>query len=207
MKDPFKPDDDWEHNACVNNWMSFEEVARCYLKSADAMVDITCENRGTLDLHIYAICFAYRQSLELILKDLSWKSHYVHTGIKRYMLSDWKELGRHELLPIWRSGVEMARKTLQIDFPLDDEEVRELECFLAQYERHDPGSYSFRFPIGRKKQNTVVNRNQMRGSVHPDLTHVNVKVLRENVQQVHEYIRRILDLIEWCLDQLPRDKS
>ncbi len=62
------------HNACISNYMQFEELAACYLRSGDELVASVARDHSTLDVHIYAICYLYRHSFELQLKDLSQTS-------------------------------------------------------------------------------------------------------------------------------------
>jgi hypothetical protein len=188
--DPFKCHADWQHNACINNWMQFVDLADCYVQSADTLVESALSDRRFLDVHVHSICFLYRQGLELILKDLAWKSHYVATGAKRFAEKDWQELGRHRLHDLWKSGIESAREVLGIDFPSPPAAASQVENLLIQFERHDPDSYSFRYPISRKK-----------GRTHPSLTNVNLRVLRENVRQAFDHLMKLVGFIDYCYDR------
>src|SRR5262249_497182 len=138
-------------------------------RSADSLVDSALSDHMLLDVHVHSICFLYRHGLELVLKDLVWKSHYVATGEKRFAERDWQELGRHRLQDLWNSGCESAGQVLGPDFPLSASATSHVESLLTQFERHDPDSYSFRYPISKKK-----------GRTHPSLTNVNLRVLRDN---------------------------
>ncbi len=188
--DPFRPQGDVDDNACINNWMEFSQLAECYKCSADALVACALEDHNLLDLHAYAVCFLYRHGLELILKDMVWKSHYLLTGTKRFMLPNLKELGRHCLSDLWKKGRVDSESVLGDDLPFDavaDEQVRQL---LLQFERHDPNSSSFRYPIGKKT-----------GRTHPDVNNVNLRVLRDRVHQAVDRVEMLVSLIDWCYER------
>jgi hypothetical protein len=188
--DPFMCHPDCEHNACVNNWMQFVELADYYVQSADSLVESALSEHMLLDVHVYSICFLYRHGLELILKDLVWKSHYVGTGEKRFAESGWQELGRHRLQDLWNRGVEIAGQVLGTEFPLPPSVASQVENLLTQFERHDPNSYSFRYPIDRKS-----------GRTHPSLTNVNLRVLRNNVHHAFDQLKTLVGFIDYCYDQ------
>jgi len=189
VADPFRSQGDVDENACIDNWMEFNQLAMCYIRSADALVTSALEDHNLLDVHTYAVCFLYRHGLELILKDMVWKSHYLLTGTKRFVLSDWQELGRHRLNDLWKQGRADTEKVLDDDMPVNaiaDEQVTQL---LIQFERHDPDSYSFRYPIGKKT-----------GRTHADLMNVNLRVLRECVQQAFDRVETLLGCIDYCCE-------
>src|SRR5438128_3349444 len=129
---PFKAHADWQHNACINNFMQFAELADCHIRSADSLVDSALIDHTLLDAHVYSICFLYRHGLELLLKDLVWKSHYALTGTKRFAKNNWQELARHRLLDLWRGVTENSREILGANFPLNPNESREVETLFAQ---------------------------------------------------------------------------
>jgi hypothetical protein len=188
--DPFQAHPEWEHNACINNWMQFIELADCYVRSADTLVSSALSDHMLLDLHVHSICFLYRHGLELILKDLLWKSDYLATGTKRFAEKDWQELGRHRLQELWQNGSENARKVLGANFPLNPSEAYQVASLLTHFERHDPDSYSFRYPISKK-----------RGRTHPSLTNVNVRVLRDTVHQTFDRLKTLVEFIDDYYDQ------
>ena len=194
--DPFESHADYEHNACINNWMQFVELAECYLRSADTLVNSTMSDHMLLDVHVHSICFLYRHGLELILKDLIWKSHYVATGAKRFAEKDWQELGRHRLRDLWQSASESARQVLAQDFMLTSAETSHVENLLIQFERHDPDSYSFRYPISKRK-----------GRTHASLTNVNVRVLCEKVHQAFDRLKDLLAIIDNYYDRLANENA
>jgi len=177
--------------ACINNWMQFAELADHYIRSADALVAAALANHMLIDVHVQPACFLYRHSLELILKDLAWKSQYLVAGKKRFSEKDWKELGQHRLRDIWNGAKVASETVLRADFPLNSSKEKGLRAFLTQLEVHDPDSYSFRYPISKKK-----------GRTHPQLTNVNLATLRAETHNAFDQIKSILDMIDYCLSSV-----
>lgn len=182
---PFEAQPDCEHNACVNNYMQFSALGWSYARSGDALVEAMLNDHSKRDVHVYAACFLYRHALELCLKDLVWKSHYALTGEKRYAERHLQELGEHALTKLWTPAARDAEKLLGNDFPLDTKQREAVRTLLDQFEQHDPGSYSFRYPILKKKQVGEERRT------HPELKHVAVTALREKVRQVLDWLAEI----------------
>jgi hypothetical protein len=174
--------------ACINNWMQFVQLAKDYIHSGDTLVKTALNDHMLLDVHVQPICFLYRHGLELLLKDLTWKSHYLLTETKIFAEKDWKELGRHRLCKLWNSAIRDAETSLGSDFPLDSTGKLQVQSFLAKIEDHDPDSYSFRYPIGKGKKRT-----------HPQLTNVNIAALRDSVGETFDLIATVLDLVEYRL--------
>lgn len=181
---PFGPLADYRSNACINNYMQFEELAEHYRESADALVKCTKENRSTLDVHVYAICFLYRHSFELVLKGLFWQSGYA-------LNSDKTLRGGHGLQSLWAEVEERTRRLLDSDFPLSRKETAAVKQLFADIEEHDPGSDSFRYPIDSTKKRRT----------HPTLTHVNVRALCEAVTEATDHLGRIHHLVDYHYTQ------
>ena len=76
---------------------------------------------------------------------------------------------------------------LDSDFPLDPLDIGEIQALLKSFEEHDPESYSFRYPFGRK------------GRTHPKLTNVNLATLRISVRKTFDLITTVLEPINYCL--------
>jgi hypothetical protein len=187
--DPFCPHGDVEQVACISNWMQFSELADHYIRSADALVVAALDEHMLLDVHVQPACFLYRHGLELLLKDLAWKSQYLVTGTKRFAEKDWQELGRHRLRDVWDGAKTASETVLGAEFPLDSDGINQMRAFLVQIEDHDPDSYSFRYPISKKK-----------GRTHPQLTNVNLATLRAEVHNTYDQISAILAMIDYCLE-------
>ena len=192
---PFEAQADSEHNACVTNYIQFSELGWSYARSGDDLVAAMLHDRSKLDVHVYAVCFLYRHALELCLKDVVWKSHYALTGERRYAEQDLKELGKHKLTGLWTPAVRNAEKLLGEHFPLDTKQREAVRMLLDQFEQHDPESYSFRYPILKKKQKGKERRT------HPKLRHVNVSDLRESIRQVLGWLEDVSGMIQYHVEQ------
>ncbi|MGD8453607.1 MAG: hypothetical protein PVJ57_17470 [Phycisphaerae bacterium] len=72
---PFVAGSESKSNACIAAYRGFQELADDLRRSADTLVVQAMRDSTMLDVHIYAICFLYRHSFELLLKDLSWRSY------------------------------------------------------------------------------------------------------------------------------------
>jgi len=172
-------------NACLDNYMGFEQLARYYLESANALIGRTIDDRSKLDVYIYSAVFLYRHSVELSLKELLWKSNFI-LGRGKYFPPT------HRLMELWHSLKKNATSLLPDDFPLNDEEVQYVEATLKEIIKYDPESDAFRYPLDKKKQRP-----------HSDVYHVNVKSLYERFNQIHEY----LGLISFMIDYLYESQS
>jgi len=186
--------EDSNHNACITTIVEIGYLGSKYLRSADSLVDAAKIDSSLLDVHVYAICFLYRQGLELVLKDLLWKSEYVLTGKKRFAMDkkEWGDLGNHRLGPLWRSLYKNSVELLGDEFPLDAEVVLQVETLFKQFEEHDPDSYAFRYTLSKRGGQTL-----------PNLTHVNIRLLADSVHHVDHQ----LSILAWHLDFLCEQSS
>ena len=189
--DPFTAQGKTHENECIDNWMQISGLANCYIRSADSLVNSALGNHSLLDVHVFSICFLYRHSLELILKDVGWKSHYLLHNEKIYAQDrkKWGVFGSHCLMKLWQRCIGDARKVIGDGFPINSTESHQLKSFLERIERRDPDSYSFRYTFSTDRERT-----------HTTLTNVNISVLREMVHQAYERINAILSLIDCELE-------
>lgn len=181
--DPFEAHPDWHNNACIDNYMQFGELAQCFLESADALLMCAVNEPRTLDGHVYAICFLYRHSCELLLKDLAWKSNYAATGDKGFAKT-------HRLGHLWNDVYARTKSLCGSDFPLNAEETEAVKALIANVEEHDPSSDSFRYPFSSKLQRT-----------HPTLRHVNVRALHETTHQLLDYLSRLYTPVDYFYEE------
>lgn len=188
---PFAALPDYHNNACINNYRQFEDLARDYEESADTLVRCAMEDSKTLDAHVYAICFLYRHAFELLLKGLSWKSGYARHGDKASAVTD--ALGRsHNLSGLWGDVERRTRELLGTQFPLAPNETTLVKGLFAAFETHDSKSDAFRYPMDKQKRRTLTN-----------LTHVNVRALKDRVHEVSE----LLDRLVYCVDYYYAERS
>ena len=159
-ENPFQAHPDWHHNACISNpgkpmsgkpmvaTVQFWEIGSHYMRAADALVNNAVEDRSVLDVYVFPLIFLYRHAVEIFLKDLLWQSHYLACGKKGFITD--KSFKTHDLLKLWQQLKGNCQKVLGADFPLIPDDVKLLEEFFAQIQKHDPGPDAFRFPFDAK---------------------------------------------------------
>jgi hypothetical protein len=165
-------------NACLQNYIDFSLLARYYLESANALIEITFSDSSKLDVYVYSAVFLYRHSVELWLKELIWMSNYILGRGKTFPKM-------HNLMDLWRPLKSNATSLLTSDFPLNKKEVQYVETTIEEINKYDPESYAFRYPFNKKMVRT-----------HPNVNHVNVKALYERFNQLHEYLGRISYMVD-----------
>ncbi len=176
--------------AFIDQHMQFNELADHYIRSADALVSMALDNDSLLDVHVQPVCFLYRHGLELLIKDLAWKAHYLATGIKIYQQSDWREYGKHRIYQLWILAKADARRVLESDFPHDNEVIKQADKVIRQFERYDPASMSFRYPFEKKIRPSSAKA-----------THVDLTELRENVHKTAGYLSEIFNRVEYYMTE------
>jgi hypothetical protein len=141
---------DWRLNAALmhgygDRWLAY---AIGYKRAADILVSSVAETGRHQDVLVYPVVFLYRQYLELTLKNLIRKS--------RMLLDDGHandDLDSHDLRKYW----EITHKLLVrlADGKASRRLVR-VERLIDELCRHDPASFSFRYPVS--KPNRVTRR-------------------------------------------------
>lgn len=180
---PFVGQVDLHFNACIGNYGTFNRLCRHYAESADALVALSLDDTGMMDVHVDAICFLYRHALELRLKDLLWKSKYATQGVKHVPM-------HHRLSNLWKDLRLNVSVLAGEDIPLSREELLVVADFLGALEKHDPVSDSFRYPY-----DTDMKRS------HPGLVHVHLPTLKNRFHVVDDYICRLYEMVEWHYEQ------
>lgn len=190
VPDPFQSQGEISEIACIDNYMGFDQLSAYSIRSADALVECSLRDSCLLDVHIYTICFLYRHGLELILKDMVWKSHYILTGEKLFREG---KLKIHKLTRLWNKCRHNSAKVLPDGWPLDLKDNKIVVQLLQQFELHDPESYSFRYPINNNTERT-----------HQSLNNINIRVLSDRVRTVGNLLGIVIDQLGWCLDNCDR---
>ncbi len=145
---------------------------------------------ATLDVHVYSICFLFRQCIELQLKEGLWMTEYARTGRKVYIHEKRGAHKRHELHPIWDAFQKSAKQLLNSDFPLADADTRYIDDFLDAWTRHDRHSYAFRYPISLKP-----GERPLAG-----LKNVNLLDLQAGVHYTLELLDRVMYFVGYIVD-------
>lgn len=188
--DPFRSGSNFAANACINPYLSFGELSRHYRRSADALVEASMRNSTTLDVHVFSICFLFRQCIELELKEDLWMTEYARTGRKIYIDEAKGAHKRHELRPIWDRFRKSAMQLLDSDFPLADADTRYIDEFLHAWTRHDKESYAFRYPISKKRDRPLAG-----------LHNVDLVALQAGVHHTLELLDRVMHFVNYIVDE------
>ncbi len=188
--DPFRSGSDFATNACINYLMSFGELSQHYRHSADALMEAAMRDRSTLDVHVFSICFLFRQCIELELKEDLWMTEYARTGRKIYIDEVNGAHKKHELRPIWDRFRKSAMQLLNSDFPLADADTRYIDDFLDAWTRHDRQSYSFRYPISLKGERPLAG-----------LKNINIVALQAGVHHTIELLGRVMHFVSYIVDE------
>lgn len=180
---PFTGQVDWQYNACITNYMQFSELSRLYLMSGDTLVDISVEHTETLDVHVYAICFLYRHSVELLLKDLIWKVSYAAQGQKCFPQ-------HHRLPELWRDLCKLINDLAGSNRPLTRKQESAVSELLNEVNKHDPESDAFRYPYDKKMRRA-----------HQSLLYVNLPLLKDRFHMVTDTAYSLYELADCHYDQ------
>ena len=165
-------------NACLDNHLDFSQLARYHLESANELIERSVEDSSKLDVYIYSAVFLYRHSVELLLKELIWMSNYLLGRSKTFDQN-------HRLIELWRTLKSNTISLLKSNFPMNKKQVQYVETILDEFAKHDPGSYSFRYPFDKKMKRP-----------HSDIHHVNVKNLYEQLNQLHENFGQLFYMVD-----------
>jgi len=184
----FTSQGDTSHIASIDPGMQLAELASHYIRAANTLISVALEDTKFLDVHALPTCFLYRHGLELLLKDLAWRSHYLVTGEKIFSKENWGNLGQHRLSSIWNKAKVSAKKAFNRDFPLTSNEVVEVESCLSDIEKYDSDSFAFRYPFDKQSKRT-----------HPELTNINLAIFRDKINQTVYHIASILDMIDYYI--------
>lgn len=172
-------------NARLANYLEFCQLARYYLESANALIEITTKDTSKLDVYIYSAVFLYRHSIELLLKDLIWMSNYCLGRGKTFPKN-------HCLMDLWKILKSNAISLLNSDFPMNKKQINNVETILDKFTKYDPESDSFRYPFDKKMKKP-----------HSDIHYINVKNLHEQLNQLHENF----DCLSYMIDYLYEEAS
>lgn len=169
---------DWRMNACVN-WGGRGIYSLGYRMAADTLVERVTTARQDQDALIHPIVFCYRQSLELLLKDLLTLARAYEDGA--VSKSDQEALNKHRLLPLWRK----VRPVLDQRWPESTATHDAAEETLRQFDQIDGQSFAFRYPTSKTGD----------PSLPPDM-------LRIDVSKVSEVVNKVVTFLEACGDGL-----
>ncbi len=123
-------------------------IGEAYHRAARSLVDGFDEKRGYSDLDAYPVVFLYRHALELLIKAVLT----IGDGLARFL--DKPELRISNLYSdhsLRRHVAQMKRLFEAVDwadaFEQAGMEKGKFEQVIAEFEKFDPASYTFRYPI------------------------------------------------------------
>lgn len=160
----FKSDIDCHNNACLNvGRMTLGRYAGYYRDAADLLVEDVIQRHAILDALIYPIVFLYRQYLELTLKEIidtarqleEHKSGFSHT---------------HKIVPLWREAKRLLLQHYAGKLP---KEVDYLDPCMEEFDKHDPQSFAFRYPVDKEGNPNL-----------PGLNHINIRNLCDTMGRI-----------------------
>lgn len=171
---------DWHNNACLN-WADGNALhLEGYKLAADQLVR-SIENGGDeQDFLVYPIVFLYRHHLELLLKELraaGWR------------LYDWDQTTKvgHKLPGLWEDCLKVIEKRFPDSSGEDRKVVAEL---IAEFDTMDPNSTAFRYSRSLNGER----------SLPADLTHLNLRHLRETMNKLSLFLQAALVGVGVSLD-------
>jgi len=167
-----------------HQYLQYDILGDYYIQSADILVETALHNRSILDVHVYAICFLYRHGLELIMKDILWKSTYAISGTKEFPPMD------HRLDVIWANVQQKIATFLHDSGQPLSEELSSVTRIIKMIMEHDPKSDSFRYPYDNQKRKS-----------HPSLTHVNVHTLYLHIHEADVVLSHIREIVAYYYEQ------
>lgn len=131
--------DDWWMNACVNWYHDpTEAYISGYKEAGDTLVNSVADRSGSADTLFFPIVFLYRHYIELRLKSLLHDGHRLldqaNDQKPEHRLSKLWPKVRAILVELWPDGSE--------------EDLATTDSLIAQFERIDPRSTTFRYPRG-----------------------------------------------------------
>lgn len=176
----FRVDSDWQHNAVIQTYHpSWYVYAHAYRMGADRLVASAMQDRRDIDYLVFPIAFMYRQYLELGLKAL---------------ILDAEELANtssadpygHRLDVLWNR---CERALLNLENPPSLVERDVIGKSIDQFGTIDASSVAFRYPVTKDGH-----------PVQLPTTHINLRVLRDEMKNVGNVIESLLNGLSAMVD-------
>jgi hypothetical protein len=182
----FQAAKDWQHNACVNPAItSTGTYAHGYLRAARLLVENVVAGGTSVDTLVYPIVFNYRQYLELRLKDIVRRGRQLSRPYAKHDKT-------HSLIASWLQVKDVVAPDLAITCVA---EFAFVDYVLADFDRLDSGSYTFRY---------ATDRAQRSRSLPKGLQHINVRhfaAMIERVAEVLEGMTLTISVVEDWADE------
>jgi len=131
--------DGWENAVLPASAIDWHSYAYCYRRAADELVAIFTPPAIGPDGMLLPILFLYRHYLEVSLKGLIIDCADV-LGVQA------APPGRHDLSEIWSRLAPLLTRALPGS---NDEWLARLETLVTEFQKLDPTSQTFRYPVGK----------------------------------------------------------
>lgn len=172
----FQVDKDWHNNACLNPyWTSLARYGENYKDAADTLIDAAVSGHAYIDVVVYPVVFMYRQYLELTLKDIILRTRQLENDGSGFPKT-------HKLDVLWPEAKKLLNAHYGDDTP---QELDYLDSCFTEFTEHDPNSIAFRYPFDKNGNKHLMN-----------LSHINLRHLRETMERVANFLSCIAGHIE-----------
>ncbi|WP_144139358.1 hypothetical protein [Providencia rettgeri] len=176
-------------NACVgeNGEPSYAEYSSGYSKAANVLLDAVISDEGVhlwVDDFIYPICFNFRHSIELRLKDIC-QNYIREIFIIKNKGFEFNHSGTHDIGKIWgfvkTNAIAVDRSTINYIEKVD-EFIVELSCI-------DATGQVFRYPYSNESEKHLIKEST-----------INVILLKEQFNMVEGVLKEFSDFMSEALD-------
>jgi hypothetical protein len=179
--------------------------AKGYYWAASTLSDSLLSKAGYADYQGYPIIYLYRQSLELALKGIIYNAVPIADLLQNP--SQAQQLQKHHRLVDLFGLVERVLDCAElfVDDPSFLDFMEHLGTIVKEFDRIDPGSYSFRYPInslGKKSTGehlllNIVDIAKTFSSIFPKLEALDmgIQVKRERLLEITAYLQEFFDRI------------
>ena len=175
--------EDWYSNAVLNGQRdNLSLYAVGYKRAGEMLVEAVVKSRKGYDSMVFPIVFAYRQYLELRLKQLIRDS--------KRLLDDTSGLPTtHKIAELWKMCGPLLN---QEDLYVGDQVLDAIEELITEFADIDEDSYAFRYPTHTKNNPSL-----------PDLSYVNLLNLAEVIKKMAHF----LEVLSWQLSVILEQKQ
>jgi hypothetical protein len=171
---------DGMNNACLNVMRDGDPIAYMegYRRGALRLVQHVVKSHCDQDFLVYPIFFLYRHHIELVLKRIIVRSHYLI--VRSLTDEEKKHLGRHRLDLLWRDLKPMLSSVCEAagwDMP-DAADIEGIDSYIRQLSALDPDSFSFRYSHSKQGGH----------SLPEGLKHINLRHFAEMMERLADYL-------------------
>ena len=147
-----------QRDAIIGNYhINWDVYCSGYWQAADVLVDHFLQKHDNYSAEYeskaFPIIFLYRHYLELRLKEL-----FIAYG---RLLGDSVDIPGHGLVSLWKEIRDRANREPSEHVPEINEDMEVLEGIIEQFERIDPKSVVFRYPISKDGKTVTLPKIQV----------------------------------------------